>query len=56
MTLEKPKEGQKYRMPWKQVLSCSFGSWKLMFQEHVLFRRLKDGKGDVIEGDTHKTI
>lgn len=57
MTLKEPKgEGQKYRMPWKQILSCSSGSWKLMFQEHVSFRRLKDGEGDVIRGDTHKTI
>lgn len=57
MTLGEPKgEGQKYGMPWKQVLSCSSGSWKLMFQEHVSFRCLKDGEEDVIGGDTHETI
>lgn len=57
MTLEEPKgEGQKYRMPWKQVLSCSTGGWKLMFQEHVSFRHLKEGEGDVIRGETHKSI
>lgn len=57
MTVEEPKgEGQKYRMPWKQVLSCSSGSWKLMFQEHVSFRPLEDGERGVIRGDTHRTI
>lgn len=57
MTLEEPKgEGQKCKMPWKQVLSCSSGGWKLMFQEHVPFRRLKDGEGDVVRGVANKAI
>lgn len=37
----------------EQVLLCSCSSWKLMLQEHVSFRRLKDGEEDVIRGDKH---